>query len=215
MSTATLRKAFKCSATVFAASWEHKRERDHRWGDNSELMSIILKPAVEGDARAIAEISVAGWRAAFQGAIPAAILDGLSVDKREAGFRKILSPSATPPARTEVAWEDGEIVGFVVFGASRDEDAPAGTGEIYAIYVRERCWGRGIGRLLLDRARASLAAGGSASLTLWTLARVERTIRFYRSSGFETDGATRIVERDGARIEHVRLTARIRGAQAL
>jgi ribosomal protein S18 acetylase RimI-like enzyme len=178
-------------------------------------MAIILKPAAEEDARAIAEINVAGWRAAFRGVMPDAVLDGLSVDKREAELRKIVSPSAAPTARTEVAWENGEIVGFVVFGASRDEDAPAGTGEIYAIYVRERCWGRGIGRLLLDGARASLAADGSASLTLWTLARVERTIRFYRSSGFETDGATRIVERGGEPIEHVRLTARIRGAQEL
>jgi GNAT superfamily N-acetyltransferase len=178
-------------------------------------MAITLKPAVEGDARAIAEISVATWRAAFRGAMPDAILDGLSIDKREAEFRKILSPSATEAARTEVARENGEIVGFVVFGASRDEDAPAGTGEIYAIYVRESRWGRGIGRLLLDHARASLAADGSTSLALWTLAGVEKTIRFYRSSGFETDGATRIAERDGENIAHIRLTARISGAKAL
>jgi len=178
-------------------------------------MPIILKPAVEGDARAIAEINVATWRAAFRGAMPDAILDGLSVDKREAGFQKVLSSSAAKPARTEVAWENGEIVGFAVFGASRDEDAPADTGEIYAIYVREECWNRGIGRLLLDHARASLAASGSASLTLWTLAGVEKTIRFYRSSGFEADGATKIVERGGEKIEHIRMTAKIRGAKAL
>jgi ribosomal protein S18 acetylase RimI-like enzyme len=178
-------------------------------------MSIILKPAAGEDARAIAEINVAAWRAAFRGAMPDAILDGLSVDKREADFRKIVSPSAISPARTEVALESGKIVGFVVFGASRDEDASAGTGEIYAIYVREKCWGRGIGRLLLDHARVSLAASGSTSLTLWTLAGIERTIRFYRSSGFEADGATRIVERDGEKIEHIRLTAKIHGAPAL
>ena len=178
-------------------------------------MPIILKPAAEGDARAIAEINVATWRAAFRGALPDAILDGLSIDKREAEFRKILSPSATSPARTEVAWENGEIVGFVVFGASRDEDAPAGTGEIYAIYVREERWGRGIGRLLLDGARASLAASGSTRLTLWTLAGIEKTIRFYRSSGFEADGATKIVERGGEKIGHIRLRAKIRCAPTL
>ena len=178
-------------------------------------MPIILKPAVEEDARAIAEIGVATWRAAFRGAVPDAILDGLSVDKREAEFRKILSPSSTPPARTEVAAEDGKVVGFVDFGASRDEDAAAGTGEIYAIYVRESCWGRGIGRLLLDHARASLAASGCTDLSLWTLAGVERTNRFYRSSGFAADGTTKIVERAGGKIEHVRLTAKIRGAKAL
>jgi len=178
-------------------------------------MAIILKPAAEGDARAIAEISVATWRAAFRGAMPDAILDGLSVDEREAELRKIVSPSANPPARTEVALEDGEIVGFVVFGASRDGDALAGTGEIYAIYVRENCWGRGIGRLLLDHARASLAASGGTSLTLWTLARVEKTIRFYRSSGLEADGATKIIELGGEKIEHIRLAAKIRGAPTL
>lgn len=178
-------------------------------------MPIVLKPAAEADARAIAEISVATWRAAFRGAMPEAILDGLSIDKREADFRKILSPSATPPAHTAVALENGEIVGFVVFGASRDEDACAGTGEIYAIYVRESCWGRGIGRLLLEHTRASLAASGGTSLTLWTLARVEKTIRFYRSSGFEADGATKIVERAGEKVEHIRMTAKIRGAKAL
>jgi len=178
-------------------------------------MAIIVKPAVEGDARAIAEISVATWRAAFRGAMPDAILDELSVDKREAGFRKILSPSANPPECTAVASEDGKIVGFIVFGASRDEDAPVGTGEIYAIYVREERWNRGIGRLLLDHARASLAASGSTCLTLWTLAGVEKTIRFYRSSGFEADGATKTVERGGEKIGHIRLAAKIRVAPTL
>jgi GNAT superfamily N-acetyltransferase len=178
-------------------------------------MPIILKPAAEGDARAIAEISVAAWRAAFRVAIPEAILDGLSVERREAELRKILSPPATETARTEVAWENGEIVGFVIFGASRDEDAPADTGEIYAIYVREECWNRGIGRLLLDHARASLAASGSTRLTLWTLAGVEKTIRFYRSSGFKADDATKIVERGGEKIGHIRMTAKIRRAPTL
>jgi GNAT superfamily N-acetyltransferase len=184
-------------------------------GDKNGFMMIVLKPAAEEDARAIAEISVATWRAAFRGAVPDAILDGLSVDEREADFRRILSSSANPPECTEVASEDGKIVGFVIFGASRDEDAPAGTREIYAIYVREECWNRGIGHLLLDHARASLAESGSTRLTLWTLAGVEKTIRFYRSSGFEADGATKIVERGGEKIGHIRLTAKIRGAPTL
>ena len=45
----------------------------------------MIRLATLADARAIAELHVASWRAAYVGILPPAYLEGLSVEEREAG----------------------------------------------------------------------------------------------------------------------------------
>jgi GNAT superfamily N-acetyltransferase len=52
-------------------------------------------------------------------------------------------------SRNEPVWvgvDGGEVAGFVSVGPSRDEDAAADTGELYAIYVLAEHQGRGVGQ---------------------------------------------------------------------
>ena len=63
-----------------------------------------------------------------------------------------------PASELFVAELDGDVVGFANVGESRDE---AGEGELYTIYVDPSCWGRGVGRALMERARRRLRAPGS------------------------------------------------------
>nr|WP_239062718.1 GNAT family N-acetyltransferase [Streptomyces sp. SID13031] len=74
------------------------------------------------------------------------------------------------------------VVGYSSPGPARDEDAPTPL-ELYAIYVREKWWGSGLGYRLLD-----MAIGREAA-SLWLLADNERAKAFYRRQGFTEDGS--------------------------
>jgi ribosomal protein S18 acetylase RimI-like enzyme len=54
--------------------------------------------------------------------------------------------------------------------------------ELYAIYVREKWWGSGLGHRLMD------VAIGKEAASLWVLAGNERAKAFYRKQGFVEDG---------------------------
>ena len=88
-----------------------------------------------------------------------------------------------------MADDDGAVVGFCSYGPSRDGDAAPGTGEVFAIYLREEAAGRGVGRELFARANARLRALGYRRATLWVLETNDRTRRFYEKAGWAPDGA--------------------------
>ncbi|MGC4015071.1 MAG: GNAT family N-acetyltransferase [Luteolibacter sp.] len=81
-----------------------------------------------------------------------------------------------------VARDGDEMVGFISFGRGRDA-RKAGCGEIYAIYLRRRVWGRGIGFRLFERAVRKLKEGGIASCYLWVLDSNVRAIASYERWG--------------------------------
>jgi GNAT superfamily N-acetyltransferase len=177
-------------------------------------MPFIIRPGVPDDAPSLAEINIHNWQTAFRGVVPDAALDGLNLEAKTASFREGLAGRTTPPARVLVAEVDGRVVGFVAWGTSRDPDVASDTGEVYAIYVRQEHWGQGIGSALLSDAVASLARDGFARATLWTLAELPRTIRFYKAAGFEQDGKTVRIPLGGTRVAHVRLVASLSGSAA-
>ena len=124
-----------------------------------------VRPATPTDARAIADVHVATWRAAYTHAFPAEVLDSLSVDEREQMWRRA---TANDAISVYVA-ETNEIVGFVSVGPSSQAEAEdEGEGELYAIYVRPDSWGSGAGAALMEAARARLAERFSTAI-LWVL----------------------------------------------
>jgi GNAT superfamily N-acetyltransferase len=147
-----------------------------------------IRSATPDDARPVAEVHVASWRHAYRAVLPDEYLDRLSVDEREAMW---LGAFADPDKRSGafVAEEGGRIVGFASFCPSRDEDAPAGTGEVPAIYVEPSAMGKGVGRELLEEATAELRLAGFTRATLWVLEANERARRFYENEGWAWDGA--------------------------
>lgn len=82
--------------------------------------------------------------------------------------------------------KDGEkVVGFVGYGAYRDDTLPA-HGEVYALYVLAEYHGRGIGYALMNAAFQELCA--YRKIAVWVLKGNERAIRFYERYGFHFDG---------------------------
>ena len=83
----------------------------------------------------------------------------------------------------------GRLIGFVDFGVCRDEDvAPGLVGELFAIYVRPDCWGRGVGLALMHEARTRLQRDGFGEVVLWVIEGNRRAIGFYERLGFVRDG---------------------------
>lgn len=147
-----------------------------------------IREAEPKDARAIAEVHVRSWQAAYRGQLTDDYLDGLSVEERLEQHRRSLEE---PRAgwRTWVSDDDGRVAGFAVTGPSEDADAGSSTAEMYAIYLEPDGVGTGLGRRLFQHAVADLRQRGFTAATLWVLATNERARRFYEVAGWRPDGA--------------------------
>jgi GNAT superfamily N-acetyltransferase len=154
---------------------------------------VTVRRARPADARAIAEVHVRTWQAAYRHAFPAEVLDNLSVDGRETRWRERLEEGYV----IWVAETEGGIVGFSAVGPSRTEEA---AGELYAIYVLPEAWGSGAASELMVAAKAWFAQEGYAKAMLWVLADNPRARRFYEREGWRAEG-TRIDTIRGTDVE--------------
>ncbi|HEY9064706.1 MAG TPA: GNAT family N-acetyltransferase [Burkholderiaceae bacterium] len=145
-------------------------------------MQIV--PATLGDARAVAQIHVDSWRAAYRDILAADYLASLSVDKREAMWRRAIESGETHLLVAKGGGDGRDVLGWISFAGCRDAGAPATQAEIWALYVAPRAWTLGVGRGLWAHARDRMRAQGYTSCSLWVFAQNERAIRFYRAAGF-------------------------------
>ena len=114
---------------------------------------MTIRTATIDDARAIAEVHVASWLAAYRGLVPDDVLDAQSVDARAAQWGEWLRKGETRTLLT------GGVDGFVTFWET--------TGMIGALYVAPASARRGIGSALIDGAHAALHAAGHDEAYLW------------------------------------------------
>ena len=114
---------------------------------------------------AMADALVSMWREAFEYGV--GIVDPHPIEAQ----RAYLVERVLPGHAVTVALDgDERIVGFVASSAE----------SVSQLHVRVGCHGRGIGRELLQRAKAT----STGSLWLYTFARNARARRFYERNGF-------------------------------
>jgi GNAT superfamily N-acetyltransferase len=152
----------------------------------------VIRQATPDEAEAVARVQVETWQAAYAHVLPRERLLGLSVADRAETWKR------TPPLVAEV---NGEIVGFVSVGRSRDAD---GDGELYAIYVLPEHWGAGVGRALIEAGETRLRELGHGRASLWVLEDNPRARNFYETAGWSTDGTTRPIELVGNLVPEIR-----------
>lgn len=154
---------------------------------------LSMRDAEPDDAEDIATVQVATWQTAYHDIMPAEFLSALSDGlKRRAEWWRERVSSAGPRDHTLVAEEGGEVIGFADIGPSRDADVdPRSVGELNAIYVLSRAWGRGVGRALMAALLFRLRAAPFDSATLWVLAENMRARRYYEAAGWTVDGTVR------------------------
>lgn len=144
----------------------------------------------------MAAVQAAGWREGFVGIVPAEL---------EPSHQHIAQRSRErledPSHRRVVAELDGEICGWCAFGPSRDADAGAATGEIYALYVHPSDWARGIGSALVVCALQELRASAFDSVTVWSFDENKRANALYERRGFHRDGAEQRHQQYGGVLE--------------
>jgi len=152
------------------------------------MANLTLRLAKREDARAIAEIHVAAWRAAYRGLMPDDYLASLSVDERTTMWQNALGRAT--PAQFALAEINGTLAGFCIYGPTRDKEPPE-VAEIYAVNIHPDHWRRGAGRLLCEHALREAAAREHSTITLWVMTGNERARVFYERLGFAPDGARR------------------------
>ena len=146
------------------------------------MAALRIEPASLDDARAVAEIRVLAWKAAYRDIVSAAYLDSLSVASRETSWREAIL-RGEPEVLVARAGES--IAGWLALGQSRDADVGPATGEVWALYVSPARWSSGVGRQLWMHARRRLVVLGFHAVGLWVLAENSRARRFYEAAGFE------------------------------
>lgn len=147
------------------------------------LPELLIRKPVRSDAAAIATLHVRSWQCAYYGLLPAHYLSALdsSVERRLSFLTEAIDVG-NPCIR--VAELNGQVVGWLSFGPSRDEDAAAFTAELMAIYLDPPFWAHGIGSALWAEAQQVLKDDGYRQVSAWVLDGNERARRFYLKHGF-------------------------------
>ncbi|MCR5726036.1 MAG: GNAT family N-acetyltransferase [Lachnospiraceae bacterium] len=144
-----------------------------------KIDSIVIKLA-ETDEELCGRgyVHCTAWQEAYRGIVCDRYLDTMTVEATTARARKF-------PENTLVAKDKEKVVGFAVYGPSRDEDL-ANAGEVVAIYVLKEYYNQKIGYRLMNEAISKLSEYNT--IFVWVLEKNERAIRFYHRYGFEFDG---------------------------
>lgn len=155
-----------------------------------------VRLATVADAGGIAQVHVEGWRSSYDGLLPAAYLDSLDPGAREQMWRESLADAEERKGTFVAEADDGTVIGFVAVCRSRDPDAPPGTAEVRALYLRQASQRCGLGTALLQEVLHHLTERGFGWVTLLVLEGNLGARAFYEARGFAFDG-TRVPSQIG------------------
>jgi ribosomal protein S18 acetylase RimI-like enzyme len=155
---------------------------------------VDIRWATVEDARAIAAVHIASWRAAYRGILSDRTLDELTLDGRERDWRGWLAEGGERQ-HTLVAERDGVIEALcTVELPSREEDEPEDVAGIPALYAHPDAFGRGAGPALTDAAIEVVRDRDCREAILWMLDGNRRAQAFYERHGWRRDGGARPAE---------------------
>ena len=164
----------------------------------------MIRDAAATDAAAIAKVHVESWEGTYRGLMPDEVIDGLTLERRTAGWSRALA-DPQPRSASFVAEHDGEVVGMASVGPTRDEDLDSQSmGEVLAIYVIPGHWGHGHGKGLMVASLDWLRDAGYSNSMLWVLDTNSIGRSFYERGGWALDAASKLEDSFGAPINEVR-----------
>lgn len=136
----------------------------------------MIRKANEQDSKAIANISVDEWRNTYENIIDKTYLENLSIEEKTKKYEEEIKDTV----QYLVCEEEGKIVGYIKYGAIRDEIPPYDS-EIYAIYVQKAKQNQEFGTKLLEAAKENLRKEGYKRMLTWCLEKNEIGKRFYEA----------------------------------
>jgi len=155
--------------------------------------SVRVRRATENDAPALARVFIDSWRGAYRGIVADSVIDALDLEETTSWLGQLVAATSAQTLVAEI--ESDQIVGFTRLGAEPDNP---GHGHVFALYVSPSSSGRGVGRLLLEKALIILDPLSSRTVTLWVFEENARARTLYAHAGFVPDGARRVEEPYGA-----------------
>ena len=122
---------------------------------------VEIRLATVKDARAIAQVHIASWRATYPGIVPQDYIDSLRLEEFTERWRDRLFTHAE--MLIYVADRDGTICGFSSGGPARAEMSGF-SGELYAIYLTPEWQSKGVGSRLFWAVAEHLELAGHAGM---------------------------------------------------
>lgn len=143
-----------------------------------------IRESLPGDVKAIARINADAWREAYRDIVtPDYLSRNFTVFMREKRFQEIIKQSGQ---QLYTCLLDQTVIGFYSIGEPRDEDMPADSRELIAMYFDPAYWRKGFGSLAMRDALNRTA--GASAVYLWVLERNLPAVRFYERFGYRPDG---------------------------
>ena len=127
---------------------------------------VEIRIATVEDARAIAHVHIASWKATYPGIVPQHYIESLRVEEFTDRWRDRLATQSE--ILIYVADADGGVCGFASGGPARAE-MPGFSGELYAIYLTPESHSKGIGSRLFWAVAEHLERAGHAGMYVWVL----------------------------------------------
>ncbi|MBP0452106.1 GNAT family N-acetyltransferase [Kitasatospora sp. RG8] len=154
-------------------------------------MNATIRRGTAHDAEAVADLHALSWRTAYVGIVPdQALGDGMAAERRELWALRLTADYGEPANTPEllIADQAGDAVGFAYLVPQQD-----GRVLLDNLHVRPGRTGGGIGRALLDAARAHVVRRHpGADLYLEVLRDNTGAVAFY-----EREGGRRTAEQEG------------------
>lgn len=151
-------------------------------------MSDVIFPAGPDDAADLARVHVAAWRETYEGLLPSAYLQRMSVEAHAYRFQQSLL-HASPFEATLIAADRHGVVGYASGGPSRARRE--GEAEIATLYLLRAAQGRGLGHELVQGLCRVFAANGATSLMISVLRDNLKARGFYEHLGGRADAPRR------------------------
>jgi GNAT superfamily N-acetyltransferase len=142
---------------------------------------MIIRPAVIEDAAGLAWVRYSGWKHAYRGIVPDAVLDGMDYARDTARWRENYR-AFTSGCFLYCAEMDGQVVGYCWGGPGRDQD-PVYAGELYALYVLPEMQRCGVGWALMHAGMDWLLDHQFFNMLVWALHDNLPACRFYDALG--------------------------------
>ena len=155
------------------------------------MAKIIIRNVKKEDLRAVSEIVVNGWKAAYRGIIADDYLDSLSVEENYQRRLKDYKENGFI-----IAELDNEVVGFCRYTLENlfSKELSEIDGEICAIYVKPELKRNGIGRELFKYVFNEFRKNGNKKIILWCLKENNPKRAFYEKMGGVLCGENTIIK---------------------
>ncbi len=139
-----------------------------------------MRPALPGDARAIAQVQVDAWMQRMAQWVPSWFLERFDPEKQAAKYRERISD---PTMIILVVEDEGKNIVGVIGSKPNTEEPLDCEQKIFGLYVSPDCEGRGVGTLLLRTLLSALRERGVLGMVVFTFADNRPARQLYEALG--------------------------------